>query len=147
MAEVLSYEPPRKGLPISLKAVAWIFIAFGILSAIDAVVSLAYGRLSINLGVLGIFAGRGLLRLSRGWRLFAMVVLWLEMLGCAAILLFALAAGGSAPVRVNGRVVGNVPVWVMAVPTAAILAVAVWQYYVLSRTDVAALFRKRDLLR
>src|SRR5207237_3024037 len=42
--------------------VAWIDIAIGLLSILEITVALAGGRISLNLGVLGIFIGHGLLR-------------------------------------------------------------------------------------
>src|SRR5437762_3541841 len=67
-------------IPASLKIVAWLFILFGISSAIEIVVAIFQGRLSFNFGVVGIFVGRGLLRLQPGWRTCALVLTRFELL-------------------------------------------------------------------
>ena len=68
-----SYQPA----PASLKIVAALFIFGGICSAIEVIVSLMYGHININFGVLGLFIGPGLLRFSSGWRTCALVFLWI----------------------------------------------------------------------
>src|SRR5438128_6680105 len=82
----------RQPLPTSLKVVAWVFLIFGILSAIEIISSLVAGKLSLNFGVLGIFIGRGLLRLSPGWRTVALICLWF-MFGLLVILMLATIGG------------------------------------------------------
>jgi hypothetical protein len=60
-------------IPPALKIVAWLFIIGGIFAVIHVIVSLMSGRISINLGVFGIFIGRGLLRLNPrafAWAMF-----------------------------------------------------------------------------
>ena len=52
-----------RAIPQPLKIVAWLFIVSGICAAIKIVFLLLAGHININLGVLSIFVGRGLLRL------------------------------------------------------------------------------------
>ena len=80
---------PRPPLPLSLKIVGWLFIVFGTLSAVDIITSLVAGKLNLNFGVLQIFIGWGLLRLSPGWRIAALVCLWL---GFALAFILAVAS-------------------------------------------------------
>lgn len=66
--------------PLPLTIVAWLFIIAGIFSAWEMVSGLWQGRLSLNLGVLFIFLGRGLLRLrpaAHTWALGVVVLGWL----------------------------------------------------------------------
>jgi hypothetical protein len=55
----LDYQTPpsRRTLPASVIAVACIFIAFGLLSAINVVRELIDGRLFLDFNVLELFAG------------------------------------------------------------------------------------------
>ena len=54
--------PPSQQIPTSLKVVAALFILSGVSSVIDIFVSMAYGNINFNFGVLGLFIGFGLLR-------------------------------------------------------------------------------------
>jgi hypothetical protein len=91
--------------------------------------------------VLEIFCGFGLLRLSRGWRSFALVVLWIEMISIAVFACIGLVAGGSLPLMMNGTVIRNLPARLAVVPAAGLFLLALWQYRILIRRDVIALFR------
>ena len=63
--------------PVSLVIVAWIYIAAGLLAGLDILIGLFSGRIHINLGALCLFAGIGLIRLQNGWRICALVFIWL----------------------------------------------------------------------
>jgi hypothetical protein len=91
-------DPKENPLPLSLRVVAYATILFGIGSVIGVVTDLFHGKLSLNLGVLQIPAGFGLLRLSRGWRTFVLVLLWLGFIA-GGIMIFMLAAG--SPIKVT----------------------------------------------
>jgi len=49
--------------PRALKIVAALFVLSGVLAAVEVLVLLARGHVSLNLGILCIFVGYGLLRL------------------------------------------------------------------------------------
>lgn len=138
----MSDRPPA---PASLKIVAALFILGGLSSALDALIRLTQGTLFLNLGILGLFIGIGLLRYSRGWRVCALVFLWLAMVGfpLAGFLLVAT----DQPVRFTlfGQEVSEVPktagVAVAGVAVAAVgFALALWRYRVLTRPRVRQLF-------
>jgi hypothetical protein len=85
---ILSYQTPTPPTrPTSLLVVSWLFIAIGILCAIAVLWDAVYSHVNINLGVLGIFIGRGLLRLSRGWRTTALALLWLNLIFIPVIII------------------------------------------------------------
>lgn len=73
MSSVLEYEPTVQmpHLPVSVGVLAWLHIAFGVLAAVDVGYSLANNRLNINLMILSVFIGRGLLCRSQMWRAHA----------------------------------------------------------------------------
>src|SRR5438477_12776907 len=75
-------ERPRT-LPLTLKVVAALFFELAGLALAETVISLYQGRVNLDLGLLGFFIGRGLLRTQPGWRICALVFVWLLMLMAA----------------------------------------------------------------
>src|SRR5437899_9792407 len=94
-------------IPTSLKIVAFLFILGGIFSLIEVIVSLMYGQININFGVLGLFIGPGLLRLSRGWRTCALVFLWIALIGAPIVAVLLMSASGPFDLKLFGQKVGN----------------------------------------
>jgi len=129
-----------KPVPISLKIVAWLFIFFGVCSVIEIIVSLLHNNININLGVLGLFIGPGLLRLSRGWRTCALVFIWIALIGLPVFALLALTARGPADLKLFGQLIGHAPKELALVGTAVLFLLALWEYRVLTRPDVRGLF-------
>jgi len=131
-------------LPFSVRIIARTYIVCGVLSAVDILIELARGEINLNLGVLGIFIGRGLLKRKNGWR------------RCAVVLSrFSLACGGltvlvaiplaliSKLAHTSGQSLASfyASIFVMV----ALLAFSVWQYRVLTRSDIEALFLQKEL--
>jgi hypothetical protein len=140
MTQELQYETRAEDArPAALKVVAWLFIAFGILAAIEMVGGLFFGQVGLNFAVLGIWVGRGLLRLQSGWRTCALVFIWIALIGLPLAYLLAVTAGSQGRIRVF-NVTHSAPVWVVLIPVAAGFAVAVWEYRVLTRAEVRRLF-------
>jgi hypothetical protein len=143
----MSYHPspldfqPRPRLPPSLKIVAWLFVISGILSAIDVVTAFCAGKLHLNFGVLCIFIGRGLLRLSPGWRTAALICLWF-VFGIMLILLLATIGGCDMQVTWFGKRLHDTPETRMIglLVLALWFALFFWEYRVLTRPDVRRLF-------
>jgi hypothetical protein len=127
-------------IPTSLKVVAFLFILSGIFSLIEVIVSLMHSHLNINFGVLGLFIGPGLLRLSRGWRTCALVFLWIAMIGIPIVAILFMAAAESLDFTLFGQKVGHASKELGIVLAALVFALAVWQYRVLTRPDVRRLF-------
>ncbi len=133
------YRPPEPRRPAALTAVAWIFICFGILAVLEVVVGLFQSRLSINLAILGIFIGRGLLNLRRGWRTCALVFIWIGLIAMPLLVIIALASG-NAHVNLFGAK-SDIPAVFVCVPVAGLFALDLWQYRVLTRPDIRSLFQ------
>ena len=126
--------------PLSLKVVAGLFILGGICSAIEVVLSLMHGHISINFGVLGLFIGTGLLRFSRGWRTCALVFLWIALIGVPIVALMFLTVSGQLDFVLFGQKAGHVSVGFALVTAAVAFVLALWQYRVLNRPDIRKLF-------
>lgn len=131
----------KKSIPVSLTVVAILFIVAGVSVAIEMVVSLMHGHLNLNLGVLGIFIGLGLLRLSRGWRTCALVFIWIALIGTPIIALVFIIVRGPLDFSIFGQVVGHTTKELGLLMAGILFAVSLWQYHVLTRPDVKKLFR------
>jgi hypothetical protein len=130
----------RPAAPVSLKVVAALFILGGLSSAIDVLIRLTQGSLFLNLGVLGLFIGIGLLRYSRGWRTCALVFLWLAMIGLPLAAVLLLATDQPLRYTILGRDMGEAPKAAGVVAVVVGFALTLWQYWVLTRPRVRQLF-------
>ena len=124
----------------ALKAVAVVFFLVGALSAVDMAFDLARGNISLNLGVLGFFVGAGLLRHSRPWRVVALVLACLAI--AASLVLGIVMLVSDQPIVYSGwGQAGTLPS-AAGLPFAAIvLAVGLWQLWVLTRPRIRRLFQ------
>ena len=129
----------------ALKVVAVLFILSGISSLIGVIVALTQSRLSINFGVLGLFIGPGLLRLSPAWRTWALVFTWLALVGAPLGVLLFLATPGSLDFKLFGQTVGQLSKTVAVGLAAVTFLIALWQYWVLTRPDVRELFYRAHM--
>ena len=130
----------HRPIPTELKVVAALFILSGIWSAIEVLVSLMHAHVNINFGVLGVLIGPGLLRLSRGWRTCALVLLWIALIGAPLIAVLFMLQHGPLDFSVFGQKVGHAPKELGLAMAAIVFLLAVWQYRVLTRADVRELF-------
>jgi len=129
-------------LPLSLKIVAWLFIISGILATIDLFLDLWKGTLSINLGVLNLFIGLGLLQLLPVWRTCALIFTWFELIGFPLFALLVLTGSGVVTMRLFGERQVNdfVARLVLLIIAGAFFSLSIWQYLILTRPDVLRLF-------
>jgi hypothetical protein len=125
--------------PISLRIVAVLFVLAGIFAVIEVIVSLMYSHISLNLSVLCLWIGPGLLRHDRTWRTWALVFLWI---GLIFIPLFCMIALGRDTVdfKLFGIPAGQIPAAYGIVGAIAIFLLTLWQYRVLTRPDIRQLF-------
>jgi hypothetical protein len=127
-------------IPTSLKIVAVLFIIGGISSLIEIIVSLLHGQLSLDFGVLGLFIGVGLRRLSPTWRTWALVFTWITLLVTPVGVLLFINSSGPLDFTLFGIKMGHVPKAAGVVGAVVFFLISVWQYRVLTRPDVRALF-------
>ena len=127
-------------IPTSLKVVAALFIIGGISSLIGIIVSLLQGQLSLDFGILGLFIGLGLRRLSRTWRTWALVFTWMTLVVTPVGLLLFINSSGPLDFTLFGIKIGHVPKGAGIVGAVMFFLITVWQYRVLTRPDVRALF-------
>ena len=127
-------------IPTSLRVVALLFILCGVLSLIQVIGSLMNGNLNINFGVLGLFIGPGLLRLSQGWRTCALVFLWIAIIGMPILAILFMTASGPLDFKVFGQKAGHGSKELVILLACLMFILAAWQYRVLTRPDVRRLF-------
>jgi hypothetical protein len=130
----------RPRLPFALKVVAVLYILGGISAVIEVIVSLMSSRININFGVLGIFIGIGLFRLSQGWRTCALVFTWIALIALPVIGLLFLDQSGSLDVNIFGEKVGYASKEFGVGMVVGLFFYTIWQYRVLTRPDVRHLF-------
>lgn len=130
----------KRVLPLALKIVAIIFILGGITALIEVIVSLMNKRIDINFGVLGIFIGIGLFKLSQGWRICALVLTWVVLITVPVIGIMFLGHPGPLDFSIFGQKVGVVSKQVGVAMAALLFIYTLWQYRALTREDVRRLF-------
>ncbi|MBI3856613.1 MAG: hypothetical protein HY293_13080 [Planctomycetes bacterium] len=133
-------EPERPALPPPLRAAAILAILFGIGTLLTMIVDLTKSVLNLNFGVLQIPAGFGILRLSRGWRTFQLVILWLGMIGFAVAVAALLCGGSGPPITMFGSQTQKWSREVSLVMSVLSFGLLVWQYRVLTSPRVRRLF-------
>lgn len=134
----------KPNIPLSLKIVAWLFIISGIMSAIEVILALSLGNININFGVLNIFAGIGLLKLSSGWRTYSLVMIWLAMIVVPVVTIVLLSAAGPLDLNFFGQKIGNASRFSALILIVPMYVLVIWQYRVLTRPDVKELFIKKE---
>lgn len=125
-------------IPQPLKIVAWLFIISGISSAIQVIVLLLSGHININLGVLSIFIGQGLLRFNPRSLSWAMFFTWLGLIFIPAFILLSLLSPGN--LNIFGLNFGQAPPGLGFIVGVAAFALVYWQYTVLTDYEIRQLF-------
>jgi hypothetical protein len=134
----------KRSLPLALKIVAVLFILGGFSAAIEVIASLMNNRININFGVLGIFIGIGLFRLSQGWRTCALVFTWIGLIAAPIIGLLFIGHSGPLDFSVFGQKIGHASKELGVAMILVIFIYSIWQYRTLTRRDVRLLFMDRD---
>lgn len=140
-------------LPTDLKILAFLAIAFGILSAIGWGIEYNFGPVKFRyIGALGILFGVGLLRFWRLCRWCMIGISWLYLLTLPLMFLFLVLVIIYAPplkLEIFDHPVGGASGWisrafgaVLALLTTALWFASFWALRVLRRPDVALLFAR-----
>jgi len=131
-------------LPRTLRLVALLFLLSGISSLISMVVGALNSQVRLEFGMIGIFVYFGLLRLSSGWRTCALA---LTLLGVVMSPVMAILSLG-APQKVNINIFGinsAMPSFFVVLASIFWFGLALWQWSVLKRPDVTALFIQKKI--
>ena len=140
-------EAPAK-VPLDVAAVGAVFVLVGALAAMGVVTGLLRARLRLDLTILALFIGVGLLRLRPSSREWALLFIWIAVIGSlACLLLLPLTSVTTTTVRLDGHYLFDAPRWAGMTMVATTLVVSAAMLYVLRREAVRELFRPRSVHR
>lgn len=124
----------------SLAAVAWSFIILGSLGVAAMVYAFLTGNVSVELGVLLIPLGVGLLRRSPLARTLAIVIAWFTAVAALVFAVVLWFVHGSLEMQVCTVKVGQVSKLVACLVLLAYFVLALWQQSVLLQPSVRRQF-------
>ena len=125
--------------PLSLRIVAGLFVLAGLLTVVDIVVKLFHDHLDLNLMLLCLWIGPGLLRHSPTWRKWALAILWFSFFALSLLILLALLRS-PLDFKIFGYPTAPVPTIPTLLFLLALFLLTLWQYRVLIRPDIHCLF-------
>lgn len=125
--------------PMALRIVAGLFVLQGLLTAVDVILKSCRGHLDLNLMLLCLWIGPGLLRHSPTWRKWALVVLWFSFFAISLLAVFALLRP-PLDFKIFGFPAAPAPPVLTLLFLLAAFLLTLWQYRVLIRPDIHALF-------
>ena len=135
---------PLPPLPLALKAVAWLTIAHGVISVGNNIHSiLRPGFPQVGLGFLFIPAGIGLLKLRRGWRITMLLWIWTLLISIPVSIGLASMRQESIDNWFLSFQMPHQPEGLRLTCSLLMLFFVIWQFHVLTRPDVKALFGAR----
>ena len=125
--------------------VAGLFVVVGVQAAWEIGSNLRLHYYNLNFALLGLAAGIGLLRLRRGWRVAAIIVVWLPFVMGAVLGLLIVFGGMTIPpfmkVTLLGRELTGPSRVVFGIASLMIFPVLlVWMYRVLTNDRVKEMF-------
>ena len=118
--------------PTSLRIVAWIFLLSGLWSLLAMAIAPFQGRITLSLGVLGIPIFFGLLHLRNGWRICALIFLWIGLIFFPIYSVIAFTSAIPIDFKFLGASVARIPGWLAALGALPFFLLALWQYRVLT---------------
>ena len=130
---------PARDNPMALRIVAGLFVLQGLLTVADVVVKLFHDHLDLNLMLLCLWIGPGLLRHSPTWRKWALVVLWFSFFAISLLAIFALLRP-PLDFKIFGFPAAPAPPVLTLLFLLAAFLLTLWQYRVLIRPDIHGLF-------
>lgn len=129
----------RLEIPGLLELVTTVFFLEGILAVIGMLFRFRSDHM-VDLGVLLIPTSFGLLRFSRGWRVFALIGVWIDLILCPLALIpgATIHTPGDQVIVFGTSLADNSPP--LRVAAFVAFALAIWKYRVLTRPAIRALF-------
>lgn len=132
-------EDRKDKIPIALNIVAIIFLLGGISSAIGMLIRWLDGQVHIDFGILSIPTYFGLRRFSRGWRIYALVCIWVVLVACPIFFVFGFVSQ-PADFSFFGLSTGKVPSFWISIVSVPLFLVSLWELRVLTRSDIRSKF-------
>ena len=120
-----------------------IFILEGGHSMVELFKTLTGDYHNINFIIAGILIGPGLLTLRNWWRIIALVFLWIAMIAIAVITFGILTQISTPDFSIFGLKTENISKELNMAIAALLLIVSIWQYRVLTHSDIRKLFTQK----
>jgi hypothetical protein len=127
--------------PVALITVSVVFLLGGISSIWDVALALREGRIDLNFGVLGVPIFFGLLYHSSAWRKVALLFLWIGFFLTPIAAIICLLSSNPGEFKLLDRTLFTVPPYWLSIALVPCFFLLLWQYRVLMRGDIHALFR------
>lgn len=133
-------------IPVSLQVVAAVFILAGIWALLQMLLIHSLGNVLLDLTLLGLVIGPGLLRRGWFWRPAAVVWLMLELAGAVWAVAPLTQAPGPFDVWILAQNLGQISKALALSLVAGGLLLFAWQFWVLLRPDVRKVFARAEPL-
>ena len=128
--------------PIALVIVAGAFLCAGLMTFVDSAMVWSAGRFDLNIGIFFVPTAIGLLRLSSGWRRFALYSLVFNALALVFCIAYELVRPGQMAVNWFGtRTEGALRSAVFGGVIGICFLVGWWSFRTLMRPEIRSLFR------
>lgn len=126
--------------PLALNIVAALFILTGVSATLQVVALAAHGHYNINLSILSVFIGIGLLKLNPTWRKVAVIYTYFYIVeGAVAVIVFLLSAGQT---EILGPMMSPLAPLVRFLLSVLLVGLGAWQLSVLNSRQVRGLFHR-----
>lgn len=129
-----------RSIPIALSVVAGLFLVVGIAGLAGTAAEFFHGRVHVYGEILGIPIFFGLLRRSSGWRICALVALWLSLIELAGGIIAPIFVRAPFSLHYFGLDFSAVQPAGLAVICALLLPLIIWPYRVLTRLEIRDYF-------
>lgn len=130
----------ERAIPTALNVIAILFLLAGIAAVFNILNHLLHRSIHFDLNVLGIPIYFGLRSFSKGWRTCALVFIWLGLIITPVVTVLGFTIGRPVTLNFFGAPQSQIsPLWMSAAGVAFFL-LALWQYRVLTRPGIRALF-------
>ena len=137
-------RPEAATIPVSLQVVAALFILSGIWALLQMLLIHSLDNILLDLTLLGLVIGPGLLRRSWYWQPVAVVWLLLELAGAVWAVAPIARAPGPFDVWILSQNLGQISKAFALTLVAGALLLFAWQFWVLLRPDVRRIFARAD---
>lgn len=131
-------------IPVSLWIVGLLFFLTGLIALFEVLADLTRQHINFNFSVLGLLIGPGLWRRRPGWRICALAFLWIALIGIPIVTFIMMANASRLQLTLFGQPAGRAPVELLIGLVTVVYLLVIWQYLVLIRPDVKALFGIHD---
>ncbi len=143
-AQLALPRPEAVTIPVSLQVVAALFILSGIWALLQILIIHSLDYILLDLTLLGLVIGPGLLHRGWFWRPVAVVWLVLELAGAVWVTAPIAQAPGPFDVWILSQNLGQITKSAALTLVAGALLLFAWQFWVLLRADVRKLFVRAD---